>query len=93
MESGADNSAEQVTAKVTKELDETAENLKRTSWWKEENWSRMKKALENWRKPVVNGVSDEACLGLSKYPVPWSTVVNCLKGIGNKPIEKKTTSL
>ena len=42
---------------------------------------------------MVNGVSDEACLGLSKYPVPWSTVVNCLKGIGNKPIEKNNAFL
>ena len=47
MESGADNSEEQDTGTVTKELEEPAAKQKRTSWCKEENWPRQKKAPEN----------------------------------------------
>ena len=45
MESVADNSPDQDTSKVTKELEEPPAKQKISLWWKEENWSRMNKAL------------------------------------------------
>ena len=74
MESGADNSVEQYTATVNKEHEEPSPKLKRDSWWKGENWPRPKKDLEIWRNTMVNGLCDEACLELGKYPVPRITV-------------------
>ena len=61
LEPGADNSAEQDTATITKENDDWAEeekaaNLNRTLWWAEENWPRLKKALGRQRKPKVDRV-------------------------------------
>ena len=55
---------------VTKELKEPPAKKDTTLWWKEDNWSRMKKAMEIRRNPAVDGVWDEACLELGKYPVP-----------------------
>ena len=78
MESGGDNSSEQDTATVTKEVEETTENQKKNFWWKEENWPRLKKVLERRRNPVVNGVYDAACLELGRDPVTQMTVANFL---------------
>ena len=86
MESGADNSSEQDTAIVTKEFEEPAAKRKRTLWWKEENWPRLKKAMERRRNPEVDGACDAACLGLVEDPVPRQTVTNCLQRIGGKPV-------
>ena len=86
MESGYDKSAEDVTTTVTKENEEPAEKRKRTSWWKEDKWPRLKKYLERLRNPMVDGVCDEGCLELGKDPIHRLTVVNCLKIIGSNPI-------
>ena len=86
MESGADNSSEQDTATVTKEVEEPTENQKKNFWWKEENWPRLKKVLERRRNPVVNGVCDAACLGLGRDPVTQMTVANFFQRIVSKPI-------
>ena len=51
----------------------------RTLWWKEENWTTLKKALERRKNPEVNGLCDED-------PVPQIIVTNCLQRIGIKPI-------
>ena len=67
MESGSDDSSDQDTAKVTKELEEPAATRMRTLWWKEENWLTLKKALDRWKNPSINGVYDED-------PVPIMTV-------------------
>ena len=42
--------------------------------------------MEIRRKPAVDGLCDESCLELCKYPVPLIIVVNCLQRIGRKPI-------
>ena len=49
MESESDNSSEQDTATVPKELEEPSEKQKRRLWWKEENWPTLKKAMERQR--------------------------------------------
>ena len=46
----------------------------------------MKKALKNWRKPLVDGLCDEACLQLGEDPIPRLTVVNFLQRVGSNPI-------
>ena len=79
MESGSNNSSEQDTATVTKELEEPVSKQKKTLWCKEENWRTMKKALERRRNPAVNRVCDED-------PVTRMTVINCLQSIGSRPI-------
>ena len=69
MESGADNSADQDTATVTNELEEPVEKQNMTICQKEDNWPMTNKYLDNWRNPAVDGVCDEACLGLGKDPI------------------------
>ena len=81
MESGADNSEEQDTGTVTKELEEPAAKQKRTSWCKEENRPRLKKALKRLRNPTVDGVCYEGDLELGKDTVPQTTVDNRVKRI------------
>ena len=58
MESGSDNSLGQDKATFTKELEETDAKQKRNLWCEEENKPRLKKAMEIWRNPEVNGVCD-----------------------------------
>ena len=70
MESAYDKSSEQNTATVTKKLEEPKAKQKRSLWWKEENWPRLKKAMDIWRNPAVNGVCDEDFLELDEDPVP-----------------------
>ena len=79
MESEADNSSELDTSTVTKELEEPSAKQKSTLWWKEKNCPRLKKAMEIWRNPEINGVCDE-------YPVPRMTMTIFLQKIGSKPI-------
>ena len=70
MESGADNSSDKYTATVTKQLEEPAEKRSMTLWWKEENWTRLKRYMDIWRNPEASVVCDADCLGLGKDPVP-----------------------
>ena len=58
VESGSDNSSEQETATVTKELEEPVEKRMSILWRKEENWTMLKKDLERRRNPAVNRVCD-----------------------------------
>ena len=64
MESGADKSSDKDTATFTKNLEEPEEKRKGDLWCKEENWPRLKKAMERRRDPAVNKVRDAACLEL-----------------------------
>ena len=89
MESGADNSLEKDTSKVTKELEEPLVNRNRTLWWKEQKWPRLKKALQRQRNPAVNVLCDAACLELGKDTAPQMAVANCLQSIVRKPITYK----
>ena len=79
IESVSDNSSEQDTATVTKDLEEPAANKMRTLWWKDDNCSTLNKSLERQRNPAVNGVCDED-------PISRMTVNNCLQRIGSRPI-------
>ena len=79
MESGYDNSLEQDTATFTKELEKPAATRMMILWWKEENWPTLKKSLDTWSNPAVNGVCDEDT-------VPQMTVTLFLQNIGSKPI-------
>ena len=69
MKSGADNSLEQETSTVTKELEELEEKRKIILRWKKKNWPRLKKYMERRRNPEVNGVCDAAYFELGKDPV------------------------
>ena len=40
------------------------------AWWKEENWPRLKKDLDIWRNPTVDGMCDEGDLKVDEDPVP-----------------------
>ena len=79
MESGSDNSSQQDTSTFTKELEEPAANQMRILWWKQQNWSMLKKALQRQRNPVVSLVCYEDL-------VPQMIVTNCLQRIGSRPI-------
>ena len=46
----------------------------------------MKKDMNNWKEPSVDGVCDKACLQLGEDPIHRSTVVNCLQRVDIKPI-------
>ena len=79
MVSGSDNSSEQNTATVTKELEEPAEKQMMILWRKEENWPTLRKDMEILRNPAFNRGCDE-------YPVTQMKVTNCLQRIDSKPI-------
>ena len=49
-------------------------------WWKEDNWTTLKKYLERRRNPAVNGVCDEDNLTRME-------VNNSLHRIGSRPIK------
>ena len=80
MESGSDNSSEQDTDTVTKELEELAAKRMMNLCWKEETRPRMKKSIERRRNTAVNGLCDED-------RVTRMTVINCLKRIGSRQIK------
>ena len=84
LKSGSDISAEQDTATVTKELEEPAAKRKMTLFWKEENWTRLKKAMGRHRNTVLNGVCEADCLELDEDTVTQQTVNICLQTIVNK---------
>ena len=69
MEKGADNSSEQDTSTVTRELEEPSAKKKRNLCSKEENRPRLKKTMERRRNPSVNGLCDADCLELGEDPI------------------------
>ena len=82
MESGDEFSALQETATVMVAKEITAANKQKTSWWTEDIWSRMKKALVNSWYPYMRGHCDGACLELGFDTVAEQTVLNVLQRIG-----------
>ena len=86
MESGAILSAPQDTATVRVAKERPAAKKQRNYWRTEENWTRLKRALENSQYPSLRGQCDEACLKLGLDPVHKQTVFNVLRRIGRKPI-------
>ena len=75
-ESGGGFSAPQetVTVRVAKEIPPAKKQ--RTSWWTEDNWPRLKKALMNSRCPDVIEQCGEYCLDLGFYLFPKQTLFN-----------------
>ena len=86
MESGAELSAQQDTAKVRVTEERRSENKQRNYWWTEANWPRLKGDSVNSRYPYLRGKCDEACLELGLDLAPKKTVFNVLQRIGGKPI-------
>ena len=67
---GADNSEDQDTTTVNNQNEEPVDNLKKTFWWKYENWPKLKNFLDRLRKLTVHGVCYLGYLELGKDPVP-----------------------
>ena len=84
MESGADNSSEQDTSTVTKELKEPSAKQKCTLWCKEENCKSMNTDKERQGNPAVNGVCDAAWLELGEDPITQQTGTNFCKGLASR---------
>ena len=72
------------TGRVIKE--KPAAKKQRTTWWTEENWPSLKKALVNSWYPYVGGHCGESFLKLGLDPVPKKTIFNVLQRIGRKRI-------
>ena len=79
------------TVRVSEEI--RAGKIKRTQWWSQANWPRLKQALVKSRYPSLRRQCDVACLELGIDRVPRQIVFNVLQRIGGKPITYENVSL
>ena len=67
--------------------------IKRTQWWSQANWPRLKEALVKSQDPYLRGQWDVDCLESGLDQVPKQTVLKDLQRIGRSRSHMRMSSL